>query len=321
VKNLGVKESNYYEEDKFMSVSKYKKLKRCEVLGTTPSGDFEPSQAMLIGSYVDAYVEGTLEEFKQEHPEVFLSTTTDSEKDAIDYFKKSVEGNQSHYIDVFPQLFTKSKSLKKNINNKLALKCIRGDNDLHQGMLERFPKMDSPQLKSDFKLAENICNYIDANERISNFLSGEKQVIMTGEIEEIPFKIKMDSYIQGVLIADLKVMRSVTDSNGDYYDFLTSYGYITQLACYQEIVYQNTGERLPVYIVAVTKETPINSVIIQIPQNQLELEMIEVREKLSHLYKVKLGEIEAEGCGKCKACIEARTETELINFEDLLEGY
>ena len=38
------------------------------------------------------------------------------------------------------------------------------------------------------------------------YMSGEKQVIMTGEIEGVPVKIKIDSYHPNKMIVDLKVM-------------------------------------------------------------------------------------------------------------------
>ena len=41
-------------------------------------------------------------------------------------------------------------------------------------------------------------------------MSGEKQVIMTGELFGAKWKIKMDSYVKGTVIVDLKVMSSIT---------------------------------------------------------------------------------------------------------------
>ena len=68
---------NYYSLEAnraFMSVSQFKAFDRCEAAALAElRGEYKPapSTAMLVGSYVDAYVSGDLEAFKAEHPEIF----------------------------------------------------------------------------------------------------------------------------------------------------------------------------------------------------------------------------------------------------------
>ena len=249
-----VTQANYYEQDEYMSVSAFKRFRKCELEGLA-TNDFK-SDAMLIGSYVDAFIEGTLNRFKEANPEIYAS---------------------------------------------------RGKN--------------TGGLKEGFKNADAICEFIQKDRVFSQFMSGEKQTIMTGKIGGVPFKIKMDSYSPHIAINDLKVMATVTDRKGDYYDFITPWGYDIQLACYQEIVRQNTGERLLCYICAVTKEKPINSVIINIPQNLLDRAFYTVESEIQHLYDVKMGKVEPIGCGKCDTCIAMRNSTPIISLGDLIEGY
>lgn len=244
---------NYFEDKHYMSVSSFKKFQKCEVAGKEPWG--EPSDAMMVGSYVDAYIEGTLDKFKEEHPQIISS---------------------------------------------------RG--------------ASKGELKSEFQKAEEICKYIDADKTFSQFMSGDKQTIMTGEIGGVPFKIKMDSYSKGIAINDLKVMRTVTDSKGNFYDFITPWGYDIQLACYQEIVRQNTGEQLLCYICAVTKESPINSVIINIPQSFLDRALYNVESNVKRYYDVMQGNVAPTGCGVCPSCISARKTTQIISLQDIIEG-
>lgn len=244
---------NYYEPDEYMSVSYYKGFSSCELYGL--KNKFEPSEAMMIGSYVDAFVEGTLDSFKEKNPEIVSS-------------KGATKG----------------------------------------------------ELKACFKYADEICDYITKDRVFSQFMSGQKQVIMTGEICGVPFKIKMDSYSPNIAINDLKVMRTVTDSKGNFYDFITPWGYDIQLACYQEIVFQNTGLRLPCYICAVTKESPINSVIINIPQLYLDRALYRVQENIQHIYEIKMEKVNPIGCGKCDICIAERSETPIISLLDLVDG-
>lgn len=68
---------NYYTREadlEYMSVSQYKGFMRCEAaaLATIKREWAQPmSTALLVGSYVDAHFEGTLEQFKENHPELF----------------------------------------------------------------------------------------------------------------------------------------------------------------------------------------------------------------------------------------------------------
>lgn len=73
-----INNSNYYSSEnalKYMSVSQFKAFSDCEARTVAEiSGTYqrESSTAMLVGSYVDAWFEGTLDSFKENHPEIFL---------------------------------------------------------------------------------------------------------------------------------------------------------------------------------------------------------------------------------------------------------
>lgn len=176
------------------------------------------------------------------------------------------------------------------------------------------------ELKADYKLAQQICEYIDGNERIQAYLSGEKQTILTGHIGGVPFKIKMDSYLKDKAIVDLKVMATLRDSQGNFKDFIGQYEYDIQMACYQEVEYQNSGKRLPCYILAVSKENPIDSVIIHIPQVYLDMALARVTEDIAHFYDIKMGKQQPIRCEKCKMCISTKGVTELISYDDIVNG-
>lgn len=242
---------NYFQDNHYMSTSRWKRFNQCEEVGLIPFSS--PSDDMLIGSYVDSWVEGSLDKFKEEHPEIISS-------------RGATKG----------------------------------------------------QLKAGFKKADEIIEYMKYNPTIMQFLQDEKQVVMTGEIEGIPTKIMMDNYSKGIAIVDLKVMRTVTNRAGQYIDFISQWGYQYQGAIYQEIVYQNTGERLPFFILAVTKETPINSVIVEIPQEILDTSLETVKSTIARYYNIWKGEVQAIGCGVCSTCISKRLDTPIVSLYDLM---
>lgn len=73
---------NYFSSEnalKFMSASQFKSFQNCEAQALAEiKGEFkrETTSAMLIGSYIDAWFEGTLEQFKETHPEIFTQKGT-----------------------------------------------------------------------------------------------------------------------------------------------------------------------------------------------------------------------------------------------------
>lgn len=85
---LQLTNDNYYSKEanlEYLSVSTFKNFsgtlfhKGCEAQAMAIlNGEYkrEPNTAMLIGSYVDAYVEGTLEQFKEKTPALFKKDGT-----------------------------------------------------------------------------------------------------------------------------------------------------------------------------------------------------------------------------------------------------
>jgi hypothetical protein len=173
------------------------------------------------------------------------------------------------------------------------------------------------ELKADFKKAEELIERIKSDEVFMQMLSGEKQAIMSGEIDGIPFKIKMDSYLPDVAIVDLKVMKDFnkvwSDAFGGYTNFAIAYNYDIELAIFQEIVYQNTGKRLKCYLACITKETPSDIGLFEIPQADLDNAMRVVKSNLPRIKAIMNGEIAPHRCETCAYCRETKKAT-VIDF-------
>lgn len=73
---------NYFSPEanrEFFSVSQYKTFLDCPARAMAEiRGEYKPpmTTALLVGSYVDAYFEGTLDKFKEEHSEIFKKDGT-----------------------------------------------------------------------------------------------------------------------------------------------------------------------------------------------------------------------------------------------------
>jgi len=179
------------------------------------------------------------------------------------------------------------------------------------------------ELKSDFKHAEEIIEFAKKDKLFYSYISGEQQTIMTGELFGIKWKIKIDSLHKGKAIIDLKVIKSIreliwSDKIKTKINFIDYYGYAEQLAVYQEIYKQNTGELLPVFIAAITKEKYPDKELIQIPQHRLDDAMLSISDNIERVKSIINGTKEVEKCGTCDYCRMNKKLTSTINYLELI---
>lgn len=165
------------------------------------------------------------------------------------------------------------------------------------------------ELKSEFKQAEQIIKKIENDNLFMKFLSGEKQRIFTFKLFGANWKIKMDSYIPGVCIADLKIVKDFSS--------LVKFRYDIQGAIYQKGVEICTGEKLPFYLAAATKEKIIDLDIFQIQQSDLDTALEDVELMIDRFIQVKKGKEEPIHCGQCEYCKSIKKAT-IRNLKELM---
>lgn len=267
---------NYFSAEmqmKYMGTSQFKAFCKCEAAALAEiRGEYvrPKSIALLVGSYVDAHFEGTLDLFKAQNPELF--------------------------------------------------------------------KKDG-SLKSDYIQAEQIINRIEQDELFMLLMSGKKQVIRTGEIAGVPYKIKIDSYIDAATckviadkfpdtaealgfldsaIVDLKYMRDTApiwiDGVGKA-PFVEAWGYDIQGAIYQAV----EGNMLPFILAVATKEDEAGLSAFTISQNDLDAKLMEVEEMSPRFQAIKDGLIEPERCEDCAYCRKTRKLTRIIDYKEILQ--
>lgn len=166
------------------------------------------------------------------------------------------------------------------------------------------------ELKTEYKQALQLYQRTLKDELFCQFMSGEKQVIMTGEIEGLPFKIKMDSYIPDVAIVDLKTTqdasmnyRKYIADSGNWETFYRSFAYDTQLAIYREIVRQNTGKTLRCYLACIDKKSHPMPQIIELSPKLLDDALATVKRNVGTIKMLKSGEVKNYcRCEECDYC-------------------
>lgn len=179
-------------------------------------------------------------------------------------------------------------------------------------------------LKAPYIQADKIIERMERDPLFMMYMSGKKQVIMTAELFGTKWKIKIDSYAEGIAITDLKVVESITKPKWvrdvGYLDFIRYWGYDIQGAIYQEVVYRNTGLRLPFYIAAGTKEEEPNIEVIQVTQNYLDEAKNMVEMNMPRILRVKNGEVEPDRCEMCDCCRHTKVLKRPISITNLVAG-
>lgn len=236
-------EGNYFSNEmnmKYTGSSQIKSFIDCEARTLAElKGEWdEPkSDSLLVSSYIDEAISGTLDMFKEQNPQIFTRT---------------------------------------------------GD------------------LKAQYRIAEKVIEQINDDPMFLKYVSGEHQVIMTGEVSNVPVKIKIDSYFKDKAIIDLKAMKDLeliwNNQTKEREPFIIAYDYLLQAALYQEIVRQNTGKQLPFIIAVCTKQEYSERALLSISQDELNTKLEFIKGYLPHLQELKEGKIEPSYCGKCDYC-------------------
>lgn len=204
------------------------------------------------------------------------------------------------------------------------------ENDDPEYILERFPDCVSSrgatkgQLKSEYQDVMKWYQRTLKEEKFCAYMSGDKQTIMTGVIADLPFKIKIDSFIDGKAIVDLKTTKTLDRNyryfipdSGERLPWYLAYGYDIQLAIYREIVHQNTGEKLRCYLAAVDKDPHPICDIIELNEKLLDEALERVKMNCEHIIMLKSGEIEPIRCerSECDYCRDTH-KCEVISNEE-----
>ena len=191
---------------------------------------------------------------------------------------------------------------------------LTGTEDEQHAFRESHPEMISSrgptkgQTKAEYRFADAMVAraFEDADNGgiFMKSLTGEQQKVVTGEIHGHKFKGRLDVLGDG-FITDLKTVENVNKRyfNDGWWDFISWWGYDLQGAIYQELVYQQTGNRWPFYIAAISKQTPCDIDLLQIPQERLDEAMGRITpETLERIAALKSGEERPKRCERCDWC-------------------
>jgi hypothetical protein len=177
-------------------------------------------------------------------------------------------------------------------------------------------------LKAAYEHNLDIIERMEADPYFMQYMSGDKQVIMTAELFGMPWSIMIDSFIKDVAIVDLKVMADLRKSfwvkDSGHMSFVPYYGYWEQAALYQEVVFRVTGKRLPFYIAAASKEEYPDLEIIGFTQGDLDDIMTVIERNMVRVKMVRNSEDEPDRCGQCSYCRSTKKLSRPVHYSELL---
>lgn len=288
-------EENYYSSEsnrEFMSVSQYKDFQKCESMAMAKlNGEFQQKStiALMVGSYVDAYFEGTLDIFCAKHPEIFT--------------EKYIETPETVFklMEVGGGFVTK--------NNTLVSKKIKEAKETYPQFFEI-----QRNLKADYIKADEIIERVEKSDLFMEYMSGEKQTILTAEMFGTPWKIKIDSYCSDKIV-DLKCMRSLERIMGR--SFVEHWGYDIQMAVYAEVerIAKQRDISLETYLAVATKEDVTNIELICVSAWRRAECLEQIEKDMPRILAVKNGTVEPHRCGVCDYCKATKVLTEPIDMD------
>lgn len=190
------------------------------------------------------------------------------------------------------------------------------------------------QLKKDFLIGDSMIASLKDDPSFNRLYHGsstenvEKEMIVYGEIEGVPFKGKLDSVnLSHGYFADLKTMKSIYDMewNADLrrkvptaVNNILGFGYHSQLAIYRDLLKQMTGDEFRPIIVAVSNEEVPDKEVIRIDEEWLEEGLEEVKETIKEVWDVIQRKVEPIACGHCDYCRSQKKLNSIVTLNNLI---
>lgn len=195
------------------------------------------------------------------------------------------------------------------------------------------------ELKAEFRDALDLILRMEDDELYIMLMSGKKQVVRTGTIAGVPFRIKIDSLLDAEIcakiaqkfpetraalglcdgaIVDQKAMRDMEPvwnaEEGRRLPFVEAWGYDTQGAIYQAV----EGHMLPFVLAVGTKEDSPDLAALYISDADLAAKLAEVEDNAPRYQAIKEGRIKPTRCEHCAYCRATKKLTSILDYKELI---
>lgn len=196
--------------------------------------------------------------------------------------------------------------------------------DLHADSILAKTGKHKGQPLQKFNVADTMIQTLEADEAFNRLYQGDKEVIVTGTIDGVLWKGKIDCLnLEKHYFVDLKTTQDLHKrfynvKDHKWQPFVLEYNYPLQMAIYQELIYQTFNVRCTPYIVAVTKQANPDKAVIAIEDKYIKAAREEVAARQPHIEAVKAGLTTPHRCEQCAYCRATKHLTDFIYIDDLL---
>ena len=167
--------------------------------------------------------------------------------------------------------------------------------------------------RAPFEQADRMIATAEGDPLIRSLLDlpGENEMIMTGELFGVPWRIRVDKYVpEGRLIVDYKTVANINELKWsselrEKVTFIDAYGYMMRAAVYSEIEKQFSASRDDPHfiIIAISKQDYPDKDVLELNHRQrYDYELEQIRERIQHIQRVKDGSLRPTRCGVCDYC-------------------
>ena len=254
--------------------------------------------------------------------ENYFSIEADQEYMSVSQYKnfRTCSLKAMHDLEI-PDTTYKSSFLEGHFFEEL----VAGDPKL---FMAQHPEMISSRgstagkLKAEFQKVLNAAEKFNNQKFFRNIIDKcEKQVILTGIINDVPVKCCLDLFYRDTCsIYDIKYMKDFNEQwnkeEKRYIPWYYHWGYVLQLAVYREIVKQNFNkEPEEIGLLSASKEEVTDLQAIKFNTDLLDLELEEFKNNIKYYDNIKKGLEKPNACGICNYC---KSIKEIKEFEEVI---
>lgn len=251
-------------------------------------------------------------------PDNYLSPEADREFMSFHQYRNWMDCSAAEYARIFDgwdgDKETEALLLGQYIDKKLLTPEVLPEwLDAHPEVYLSRGK-DKGGLKEQYRKADVMVASLLSDPVAVKMIEGEHQWLVTGVIGGVNWRGMVDD-IQPTreVFVDLKSCRNVEEDMWNakvyqremWYEF---YNIWTQLAVYQELIFQKYGKKFLPMILAVDKQEPPDKAALAFQdQYRLDVEIAEIQRNMPRVLEWKAGK-KIKPCGKCAYC---RTKKQL----------
>ena len=183
-----------------------------------------------------------------------------------------------------------------------------------------------------YEQVEKMIKVAERDELIQSLIAwpGENEVIMSGVLFGVPWRIRIDKYCPDMrVIIDWKTCANIQELRWNtslkaYETFIDTYGYMMRAAVYSEIEKQYAGSNSDPHfiIVAISKQDYPDKEVLELNHRQrYDYELMQIKDRLPYIVRVKNGSVKPTRCGACDYCRATKKLFEIKPYYKLMPEF